>query len=82
MYVNSLVCERKKWGESKYFRINSIVYMAVYRCSDERGELKMGMGKMRARFLEEGRKWKLSGFLHADDLVLWVESEKDLKVMA
>ena len=32
-------------------------------------------------FLEDGREWRLSGLLHADDLVLCGESEEDLRVM-
>ena len=30
---------------------------------------------------EEGREWRLPGLLYADDLVLSVESEKDLRTM-
>ena len=30
---------------------------------------------------EEGREWRLSGLLYADDLVLWGESEENLRVM-
>ena len=33
------------------------------------------------RFQEEGREWRLPGFLYADDLVLCGESEKDLRAM-
>ena len=40
-------------------------------------EVKMGMGKRGVRFLEEGREWRLPGFLYADDSVLCGESEKD-----
>ena len=32
------------------------------------------------RFQEEGREWRLPGFLYADDLVLCSESEEDLRV--
>ena len=52
MYVNSLVCVRVKWGESKGFRIGSgvrqrciMAIQCVYECSDER--LKMGWGLVR-----------------------------------
>ena len=31
--------------------------------------------------LEEGREQRLPGFLYVDDLVLWGESEEDLRVM-
>ena len=41
----------------------------------------MGMGRREVRFLEDGREWKLPGILYADDLVLWGESEKDLRAM-
>ena len=36
---------------------------------------------MGVRFLEEGREWRLPGFLYADNLVLCSELEEDLKVM-
>ena len=32
-------------------------------------------------FLEEGRIWRLPGLLYTDDLVLYGESEEELKVM-
>ena len=32
-------------------------------------------------FLEDGREWRLPGFLYADDLVLCGESEEDLRLM-
>ena len=33
-------------------------------------EVKMGMGKMRVKCLEEGKEWRLHVLLYADDLVL------------
>ena len=33
------------------------------------------------RFLENGREWKLPGLLYGDDLVLYGESEEDLRAM-
>ena len=44
-------------------------------------EVKMGMGKRRMRFQEEGREWRLPGFLYADDLVLCGELEEDMRMM-
>ena len=41
----------------------------------------MGMGRKGVRFLEDGREWKLPGQLYADDLVLCVELEEDLRAM-
>ena len=41
----------------------------------------IGVGKRGVRFQEGGREWRLPGFLYADDLVLWGESEEDLRVM-
>ena len=41
----------------------------------------MGMGRMGVRFMKEERKWRLLGFLYADDLVLCGKSEEDLEVM-
>ena len=43
--------------------------------------VKIGMGKRGLRFLEEGREWRLLGLLYADNLVLYGESEEDLRVM-
>ena len=77
----SLVSVRVKGGMSDCFRINSCgrqgcimspwlfnVYMdAVMK------EVKWGW--------EEGREWRLSGLLYADDLVLCDELEEDLRAM-
>ena len=41
----------------------------------------MGMGRRGVRFLEEGREWRLNGLLYADDLVLFGESEEELRTM-
>ena len=38
-------------------------------------EVKIGMGRMGVRFLEEGRKWRLLAFLYAGEL------EEDLKII-
>ena len=43
--------------------------------------VKMGMGRWGERFLEEVRELRLPGRLHADDLVLCGESEKNLRAM-
>ena len=39
------------------------------------------MGRRELRFLEEGRDWRLCGLLYAGDLVLYGESEEDLKAV-
>ena len=40
------------------------------------------MGKRRGmRFMEEGREWRLTFVLYADDLVLCGESEEELRGM-
>ena len=49
-----------------------LAIQCIYRCSDKGSEV--GNGK-------EGREWRLPGFLYADDLVLWGESEEDLRGM-
>ena len=36
----------------------------------------MGVG-----FSEEGREWMLPSFLHSNDLILFSESEEDVKLM-
>ena len=41
-------------------------------------ELKIGIGRREVRFKEEGRQWRLPGFLYNDDLVLCGESEEVL----
>ena len=44
-------------------------------------EVKIGLGRMGVRLLEEEREWRLPGFLYVDELVLWGESKEDLRVM-
>ena len=44
-------------------------------------EVKIGIGRRRVRFLEEGREWRLLGLLYTDDLVLCGVSDEDLRVM-
>ena len=44
-------------------------------------EVKMGIGRMGVRFLEEGREWRLPGLLYADDLILRGELKEVIKVM-
>ena len=87
MYVNSLTCIRVKGGESECFMIDSGVrqwcimspwLFNVYM--DAVMELKIWMGRKGVRFKEEGREWKVTGLLYADDLVLCGESEEDLRV--
>ena len=41
----------------------------------------MGIGKRGMRFQEEGREWRLTGLLYADDMVLCGESEERLRAM-
>ena len=38
-------------------------------------EVKMGMGRKRVKFLEDGREWRLPDLFYADDLVLCDQSE-------
>ena len=40
-----------------------------------------GIGRRVIRYQEEGREWRLPGFLHADDFVLCGESEECLRSM-
>ena len=44
-------------------------------------EVKMRIGRRGVIFLEEWREWRLPGLLYADDLVLYGESEEDLRAM-
>ena len=75
IYVNILVCVRVKGSESECLRIDSDVRQGcimspwlfnVYMEAVMK-EVKMGMGRMEVRFLEEGIDWK-PGLLYADDL--------------
>ena len=43
-------------------------------------EVKIGMGRRRVRFQEEGREWRLPALLYADDMDLCGESKEDLRV--
>ena len=44
-------------------------------------EVKMGVGRRRVSFMEDGRKWILPGLLYEDDFLLCGESEEELRVM-
>ena len=44
-------------------------------------EMKVEMGRMGVRFLEEGREWRWPGLFYADDLGLCGESVEHLKVV-
>ena len=89
MCVDSSACVRVKGSESDRFRIDSemrqrcIIYPWLFNVymNGVIKEVKMGMGKMVASFLENRREWRLLGLLYADDLVLCDESEENLRVM-
>ena len=70
--------------ESEQFRINTGVRKGcimsswlfnVYKDGVMK-EVKMGMGRRGVSFLEDGKEWRLSGLLYADDFVLCTESEE------
>ena len=44
-------------------------------------EVKMGMGSMGARFLEEVRESRISGLLYADDLISCDKLEENFRTM-
>ena len=44
-------------------------------------EVKMEMGRRGVRFRDEGREWRLTGLLYADDLFFCGESEEYLRVI-
>ena len=44
-------------------------------------EVNMEVRRGGVSFMEDEREWRLSGLLHADDLVLCSRSEEDLRVM-
>ena len=89
MHVDSLACVRVKGGDSEWFRIDSgarqrcIISTWLFNVYMDTviKEVKIGMGRRGVRFLEEGRERRLPSFLYADDLVLCLESEEDLRAM-
>ena len=44
-------------------------------------EVKMGMGRRGVRFQVEEGEWRFLGLLYTDDLILYGESEEDLRTM-
>ena len=62
MYANSIAYIRVKGGESEYFRIEKALRQVCIMCSwlfnvymnTEMKKVKMGMGRMGVRFVEEG----------------------------
>ena len=76
MYVNSQACVRVKGGESECFRIDSGVRQG---CIMSPWLFNVYMETVTK---EEGREWRLPGFLQADDLILCGElDEEDLRAM-
>ena len=56
-----------------------LAVQCIYGWSDEGGE--DGGGKEGSELHGDGREWRLSVLLYADDLVLCGESEEDLRVI-
>ena len=88
MYVDSSAFVRVKGSESELFRIDigmrqeCIMSPWLFNLyMDGVMEVKMGMERKGVRFLEDGREWRLPDLLYADDLVLYGESEEDLRMM-
>ena len=89
IYVNSLACARRKGGASECFRMDNVVrqgsimspWLFTVYIDTVMKEVKLGIGRMRRRFLKEEREWRLPGLLYANDLVLCGESEEDLRAM-
>ena len=60
----------------KSFRIDGVVrqdFMSLWIFTVM--EVKIGIGRMGIRFLEEGREWVLSSLLYAEDLVYTASSK-------
>ena len=89
IYVDSLACVRVKEGVSEWFKIDSGVRQGCIMSTwifnvyidAEMKEVKTEMGRRGVRFLEDGREWRLPGFLDANDLVLHGELEEDVRAM-
>ena len=89
MYVDSSAYGRIKGGISEQFRIDSGVRQVCSMSSwlfnlymdGVMIEVKVGLGRRGVSFLEDGREWRLTGPLYADDLVLCGESEEEVKVI-
>ena len=85
IFVNS----RVKRCESECFRIGSgvkqvgIMFSWLFNVYMDAVmmEVKIGMGRKGVRFEEEGKEWRLSGLLYANDLVLCCELEEELGVI-
>ena len=89
MYVNSLACVKVEGGESERFRIDIGVRWGcimspwlfnVYMDAVMK-EVKMRIERREMTFLEERISLRLPDLLYADDMVLCVELEEDLRVM-
>ena len=87
--IKSLACVRVNGCETERFKIDYGVIQVcimspwIFNLHMEAvmKKLKMGVGRRGVRFQEEPREWRLPGLLYADDLVLRVESEEDLRAI-
>ena len=84
-YVDSSACIREKGGESEQFKVDSGVrqgcIMSPWLFNVYMDGVMKEVGKRGVRFLVDGREWRLSGLLYADDLVLCGKSEVGLRAM-
>ena len=56
-----------------------VQFTRIYRCSEEGSE--DGDEKEGSELPGDGRKWRLPGLLYAHDLVIWGDSEVELRAM-
>ena len=80
MYADGLACIRVKGGESEtgVYHV-PLAFQCIYGCSDEGGEdLDREEG---SEISGRGESVNFTGLLNADDLVLFGESEEELRAM-
>ena len=88
MYVDSIACGRVKVSDNECFKIDSGVrqrcimspWLFHVYIDAVKKEVKMEMGKMGVKFLEEQIEWRFPHLFYSGDLVLCSELE-ELKMM-
>ena len=90
IYVGSLSCVRVSGGKIEFFRIDRGLRLGCImspqffnlHMNPVMKEVKMRIGRIGVRFMEEMRKWRLPDLLYTDNLGFCGESEENLTMMA